>query len=77
MKDRYVIKPADAPDVWGVWDMVRDAPVFGADALPKDRARDVARELNEFMALRPASFRIGRAAAINADAKWFWHGPDA
>ena len=46
MKHRYVIKPADAPDLWDVWDTVQDAPVFGADALPKGRARDVARQLN-------------------------------
>jgi hypothetical protein len=46
--DRYVIRPAsDAPDRWDVWDTLRDRPVYGARELPEERARDVARRLNE------------------------------
>jgi len=46
--DRYVVRPATgAPDRWDVWDTVRDEPVFGAQALPEENARELARRLNE------------------------------
>ena len=45
--DRYVIRPAtSAPDLWDVWDTMRGQPVFGAEALPKDRAEALARRLS-------------------------------
>jgi hypothetical protein len=46
--DRYVVRPATgAPDCWDVWDIVRDEPVFGAQGLPEENAREIARRLNE------------------------------
>ena len=44
---RYVVRPATgAQDRWDVWDTVRDEPVFGAQALPEENARELARRLN-------------------------------
>ena len=45
--NRYVITPAGTADQWTVWDTMRDAPVFGAEALSEEIARDVAHRLND------------------------------
>ena len=45
--NRYVITPTGTADEWAVWDTTRDAPVFGAEALSEDIARDVAHRLND------------------------------
>jgi hypothetical protein len=46
--DRYVVRLATgAPDRWDVWDAVRDELVFGAQGLPEENARELARRLNE------------------------------
>ena len=49
--DRYIIRRTGGPDQWCVWDRLRDEPVFGAEVVSKDQARDLARRLND--AYRP------------------------
>jgi hypothetical protein len=45
--NRYVVTAAGTVDQWTVWDTMRDAPVFGAEALSKEIAHDVAHRLND------------------------------
>ena len=45
--DRYVVRPnPNAPHLWDVWDTHRDEPVFGAQALLRGQAREIAATLN-------------------------------
>jgi hypothetical protein len=44
--DRYHARPVDVFD-WCVWDIRRDAPVFGSDMLREDEARRTARRMSQ------------------------------
>jgi hypothetical protein len=52
--DRYIARPLDAGG-WCVWDTELAGPVFGADILPEDKAREVARRLSQANRPGPAS----------------------
>jgi hypothetical protein len=44
---RYITRPNhNAPHLWDVWDKLRDEPVFGAQALLRGQAREIAETLN-------------------------------
>jgi hypothetical protein len=53
-RDRYIARPLGAGG-WCIWDTQLDGPVFGADTLPEDQAREVARRLSQ-------AFRLGQAS---------------
>ena len=47
MQDRYVVRQADSPDRWCVWDMHHNAVVLGAKDLFEPQAREFVQRLND------------------------------